>query len=66
MAVALASDLESAIKKDGQIFLEFQPQVDCSTGRVFGAEALLRWQHPVLGRVAPPIVVALADDIGQI
>jgi len=66
MAVALASDLEDAIKKDGQIFLEFQPQVDCTTGRVFGAEALLRWQHPVLGRVAPPIVVALADDIGQI
>lgn len=66
MAVALASDLEAAIKKEGQIFLEFQPQVDCTTGRVFGAEALLRWQHPVLGRVAPPIVVALADDIGQI
>ncbi|CAJ0719492.1 hypothetical protein LMG6871_02902 [Ralstonia edaphis] len=66
MAVALASDLEDAIKKEGQIFLEFQPQVDCSTGRVFGAEALLRWQHPVLGRVAPPIVVALADDIGLI
>jgi len=66
MAVALASDLEDAIKKDAQIFLEFQPQVDCQTGRVFCAEALLRWQHPVLGRVAPPIVIALADDIGQI
>ena len=66
MAVALASDLEDAIKKDVQISLEFQPQVDCSTGCVFGAEALLRWQHPVLGRVAPPIVIALADDIGQI
>ena len=66
MAVALASDLEDAIKKEEQIFLEFQPQVDCQTGRVFGAEALLRWQHPVLGRVAPPIVIALADDIGQI
>lgn len=66
MAVALASDLEDAIKADGQIFLEFQPQVDCRTGRVFGVEALLRWQHPSLGRVAPPIAVALADDIGQI
>jgi lactose/cellobiose-specific phosphotransferase system IIC component len=64
MAVALASDLEDAVKtEEGQIFLEFQPQVDCQTGRVFGAEALLRWQHPVLGRVAPPIVVTLADDI---
>ena len=66
MAMALASDLEDAIKIEGQIFLEFQPQVDLQTGRVFGAEALLRWQHPFLGRVAPPIVVTLADDIGQI
>lgn len=65
MAVALASDLEDAIRKPGQIFLEFQPQLDCRTGRVFGAEALLRWQHPVLGRVAPPLVVALADEIGR-
>ncbi len=66
MAVALASDLEDALKTEGQIFLEFQPQVDCQTGRVFGAEALLRWQHSVLGRVAPPIIVTLADDIDQI
>ncbi|TKC88780.1 EAL domain-containing protein [Trinickia terrae] len=65
MAVALASDLEDAVKTEGQIFLEFQPQVDFRTGRVFGAEALLRWQHPFLGRVAPPVVVAIADDAGQ-
>ncbi|WP_197339117.1 PTS sugar transporter subunit IIC/EAL domain-containing protein [Ralstonia solanacearum] len=66
MALALASDLEYAIHAEEQIFLEFQPQVDSQTGRVFGAEALLRWQHPVLGRVAPPIVVTLADDIDLI
>jgi lactose/cellobiose-specific phosphotransferase system IIC component len=66
MAVALASDLEVAIRTEGQIFLEFQPQVDFQTGRVFGAEALLRWEHPLLGRVAPPIVVTLADDVDQL
>lgn len=66
MAVALAGDLEDAIAIEGQIFLEFQPQVDLQTGRVFGAEALLRWQHPFLGRIAPPIVVTLADDIDLI
>ncbi|MFM0619727.1 EAL domain-containing protein [Paraburkholderia nemoris] len=66
MAVALASDLEKAIRTEGQIFLEFQPQVDFLTGRVFGAEALVRWQHPSLGRVAPPIIVTIADDVDQI
>lgn len=66
LAVSLASDLEDALEADDQIFLEFQPQVDRCTGRVFGAEALLRWLHPTLGRVAPPVVVTLADDIGQI
>ncbi len=66
MAVALASDLGDAMKRPGQIFLEFQPQIDLQTGRVFGAEALLRWQHPFLGRVAPPIVVKIADDVDQI
>lgn len=65
MAVALVNDLENALKLQGQLFLEFQPQTDFHTGRVFGAEALLRWQHPVLGRVAPPIAVTLADDAGQ-
>lgn len=63
MAVSLASDLEDALSTEKQIFLEYQPQVDFRTGRIFGAEALLRWQHPFLGRVAPPIVVTLADDI---
>jgi lactose/cellobiose-specific phosphotransferase system IIC component len=65
MAVALANDLEDAIKRGEQLFLEFQPQVDMRTGRIFGVEALLRWQHPALGRIAPPIVVTLADDTGQ-
>ena len=66
LAVSLANDLEDALEADAQIFLEFQPQVDRDAGRVFGVEALLRWQHPTLGRVAPPVVVTLADDVGQI
>lgn len=66
MAAALASDLENAIMAEEQIFLEFQPQVDFQTGRVFGVEALLRWQHPGLGRVAPPVIVTVADDVDEI
>lgn len=66
IATTLASDLDSAINTGEQIFLEFQPQIDSRTGRVFGVEALLRWHHPFLGRVAPPITVMLADDIDRI
>lgn len=66
MVAALASDLDDALKKDTQIFIEFQPQVDFETGRVFGAEALLRWEHPFLGRIAPPIVVTVAEDVDLI
>ncbi len=66
IAATLASDLDKAIGDSEQLFLEFQPQVDFRTGRIFGVEALLRWEHPFLGRVAPPIAVMLADDIGRI
>ncbi|WP_118180587.1 PTS sugar transporter subunit IIC/EAL domain-containing protein [Paraburkholderia phosphatilytica] len=66
MAMALASDLHSAVDAERQMFLEFQPQIDSRTGRVFGAEALLRWEHPSLGRVPPPVTIALADDVDQI
>lgn len=66
IAATLASDLDEAIDGGEQIFLEFQPQIDFRTGRVFGVEALLRWEHPSLGRIAPPIAVMLADDIGRI
>ena len=65
IAAMLAGDLPAAIHA-GQIFLEFQPQIDFGTGRIFGVEALLRWQHPAVGRVPPPIVVMLADEIGQL
>lgn len=64
MAIALGSDLEDAFQAKDQIFLEYQPQVDIERGRVFGAEALVRWQHPLFGCVAPPILITLAEDLG--
>jgi cellobiose-specific phosphotransferase system IIC component len=65
MSRALANDLMDSIRKD-ELFLEYQPQVDCSTGNVVGVEALLRWQHASIGRVPPSLFVTLAEETGFI
>ncbi|MDJ0739112.1 MAG: EAL domain-containing protein [Gammaproteobacteria bacterium] len=46
----------------GDLVLHFQPKVDCRAGSVVGAEALLRWQHPVLGMLPPAHFVPLIED----
>ena len=61
----LARDLEGAIER-GELILEYQPQVDLERARVVGLEALLRWQHPTLGRIEPEAFVGLAEASGQI
>jgi diguanylate cyclase (GGDEF)-like protein len=58
---ALTARLPSALI-NGEIELHFQPIVDAQTGRCGTAEALLRWTHPILGRIAPDLVVALAEE----
>ena len=49
-----------------QITLAFQPQVDLTTGRVIGAEALARWTDPELGSVPPTRFIPAAEETGQI
>ena len=56
---ALANDLRESIKKH-ELFLEYQPQVDCATGKVQGVEALLRWKHASIGRIPPSLFVPIA------
>jgi len=61
--------LENALRrarKDGQLQLFYQAQGSMQDGRVVGAEALLRWQHPELGMISPAEFIPLAEDSGQI
>ncbi|CAB0149629.1 Phytochrome-like protein cph2 [Pseudidiomarina piscicola] len=46
--------------------LHFQPKIDCATGTVVGAEALIRWRHPQLGVIRPDEFIPLAEQSGDI
>lgn len=51
---------------EGRFRLNYQPQVDLRTGRVLGAEALLRWFDPELGHVSPAEFIPVAEETGFI
>jgi diguanylate cyclase (GGDEF)-like protein len=59
----LERDLRGALA-DGQLRLVYQPIVDSVTEEVVAFEALLRWQHPVRGELAPATVIPLAEESG--
>ncbi len=61
----LELDLRQALAK-GEFELHYQPQLDAQTEIVTGCEALLRWNHPVHGRVSPLDFIPLAEEIGVI
>jgi diguanylate cyclase (GGDEF)-like protein len=63
--IRLETELRDAVAK-AQLHLEYQPLVCLGTGRILGAEALLRWQHPDLGNVAPDEFIPIAEDSGLI
>ena len=62
--VALEADLREGLEL-AQLLLHYQVQVD-GTGRVTGAEALVRWQHPKRGLVSPAEFIPLAEETGLI
>jgi len=62
---ALAADLERALAND-ELELVYQPVISTQSGRLVGAEALLRWDHPTRGRLAPAQFLHLAIDSGAI
>jgi diguanylate cyclase (GGDEF)-like protein len=59
--VSLEADLHVALERE-QFRLLFQPIVDLAAGTVVGAEALLRWHHPVEGLLAPDRFLSIAED----
>jgi diguanylate cyclase len=61
----LASDLERGIRA-GQLVVHYQPKADLSSGSVTGVEALVRWQHPDRGLLAPDTFVPIAERNGLI
>ncbi len=60
----LLEDLRETLRgsSTGQICVHYQPQMEMITGRVVGAEALVRWQHPELGLLTPDRFLDLAQD----
>lgn len=64
-SINLSKSLHGAL--DGkEFYLDYQPQYDAGTGKIFGAEALLRWQHPQLGNIPPREFIPIAEKNGMI
>ncbi len=63
--IALEADLINALYNE-ELFLTYQPQVDLITGKIVGAEVLLRWQNPTKGLISPSQFIPIAEETGLI
>jgi EAL domain-containing protein (putative c-di-GMP-specific phosphodiesterase class I) len=62
---ALSRTLRQAVER-GEFVLDYQPLVALATGELRGVEALVRWEHPQFGRLAPNRFIGLAEEDGSI
>lgn len=62
---SMEKDLRVALDQD-QFMLVYQPKVDLASGKICGAEALIRWKHPENGFVSPAEFIPVAEETGQI
>jgi len=63
--LTLVSDFHYALENDG-LSQYYQPKIDINSGRVIGAEALLRWEHPEHGFIPPNELIPMAEQTGMI
>ena len=61
--------LEQGIKKalhNNEFELHYQPKIHLKTGKIYGVEVLLRWEHPELGQISPIEFIPIAEELGMI
>ena len=63
--LAMANDLRRALER-GEFQLHYQPRADIASGRIVGAETLIRWNHPERGQVSPGQFIPVAEETGLI
>jgi diguanylate cyclase (GGDEF)-like protein len=63
--LSIEHDLRKALEGE-QFELYYQPQIEIRTGRIVGIEALIRWNHPTLGMLAPGQFIGVAEEAGLI
>ena len=61
----LSSGIRAALT-NGEFRVHYQPQIELATGRIVGAEALIRWKHPSLGFIPPVKFISVAERTGLI